>query len=222
MITKSEEEQIMDEAIANIKDYLIKPVNPNQILHCLKKHTDQKRIVTEKSSADYQQSFRNISMKIMNANTHEEWTEIYKELVFWELELEKSTDSNIIDILQTQKKEANIGFSKFIIKNYQNWITGKDTDKPLMSHTILKERLFKEVTQTQNTFLIVIDNLRYDQWKTIEKLLSDYYRSEKTKFITAFFLLPLNMHEIRFLQDFYLLKSKKISRLMAQRNRRRK
>ncbi len=180
MITKSEEEQIMDEAIgSNIKDYLIKPINPNQILHCLKKHTDQKRIVTEKSSADYQQSFRNISMKIMNANTHEEWTEIYKELVFWELELEKSTDSNIIDILQTQKKEANIGFSKFIIKNYQNWITGKDTDKPLMSHTILKERLFKEVTQNQNTFLIVIDNLRYDQWKTIEKLLSDYYRSEK-------------------------------------------
>ena len=78
-------------------------------------------------------------MKIMNANTHEEWTEIYKELVFWELELEKSTDSNIIDILQTQKEEANIGFSKFIIKNYQNWITGKDTDKPLMSHTILKD-----------------------------------------------------------------------------------
>lgn len=180
MITKSEEEQIMDEAIgSNIKDYLIKPVNPNQILHCLKKHTDYKRIVTEKSSSDYQQAFREITMKLMAANSYEEWISIYKELVYWELELKQNSDSNIVDILYAQKEEANLSFSKFVMKNYINWINGKSSDKPLMSHTILKENFFHELDNHKTTFLIVIDNLRYDQWKTIEPFISDYYRIEK-------------------------------------------
>lgn len=180
MITKSEEEQIMDDAIgSNIKDYLIKPVNPNQILHCLKKHTEFKRIITEKSSSDYQQAFREITIKLMGANSHEEWINIYKELVYWELELEKNSDANIVDILYAQKEEANLSFSKFVIKNYINWINGKTSDKPIMSHTILKERFFQELDNNKTTFLIVIDNLRYDQWKIIEPLLSDYYRVEK-------------------------------------------
>ena len=180
MITKSEEEHIMDEAIgSNIKDYLIKPVNPNQILHCLKKHTDHKRIVTEKRSSDYQQAFRNITLKLMEAHSYEDWINIYKELVFWEIELEKSTDSHIVDILYAQKEEANLSFSKFIIKNYTQWINGKTADKPLMSHTVLKENLFPSLRDNESIFLIVIDNLRYDQWKTIQPLISDYYRVDK-------------------------------------------
>lgn len=180
MITKSEEEQIMDDAIgSNINDYLIKPVNPNQILHCLKKHTENKRIITEKSTSDYQQAFRNITMKLMEANSYEDWINIYKELVYWELELEKSTDNHIIDILYAQKEEANLSFSKFITKNYINWLNGKSNNKPIMSHTLFKDRLFKLLDTNESVFLILIDNLRYDQWKTIEKQLSEYYRAEK-------------------------------------------
>jgi len=118
-------------------------------------------------------------MKLMEARSHEDWINIYKELVYWELELENSSDNHIIDILSAQKEEANLSFSKFIIKNYISWVNGKSNDKPLMSHTILKEKFFKELDQNSCTFIILIDNLRYDQWKTIEKQISEYYRTEK-------------------------------------------
>ncbi|MGI5821486.1 MAG: PglZ domain-containing protein [Bacteroidales bacterium] len=177
MITKSEEEHIMDDAIGgNIADYLIKPVNPNQILLSLKKNVDNKKIVTEKSTMAYQQAFRDIAMKISDALSIEEWNSLYSELVFWELELDKIEDSGIASILTDQKQEANSLFGKYITQNYQNWLTGKSLEKPLMSHTILKERLFPSLKEKEPTFLFVIDNLRYDQWKIIFPLISEYYR----------------------------------------------
>ena len=118
MITKSEEEHIMEDAIgSNIADYLIKPVNPNQILLCLKKNIENKKIVSEKSTIAYQQAFRNISMKLSDNLTLDEWETLYKELVFWELELEKIEDSGVADILMEQKAEANIRFGKHVMKN---------------------------------------------------------------------------------------------------------
>lgn len=179
MITKSEEEHIMEDAIgANIKDYLIKPVNPNQILHCLKKHTENKRIVTEKSTFDYQQQFRNISLKLMGKMDYEEWINMYRELTFWEMELQNNDDQDIKQILASQKEEANNLFCKFIMQNYVDWLNGKAEKKPLMSHTILKERVFPEINQGNSIFLILIDNLRYDQWKTIQPVISEYFRIE--------------------------------------------
>ncbi|MBO4543288.1 MAG: response regulator, partial [Bacteroidales bacterium] len=179
MITKSEEEHIMEDAIgANIKDYLIKPVNPNQILHCLKKHTENKRIVTEKSTSDYQQQFRNISLKLMGKMDYEEWINMYRELTFWEMELQNNDDQDIKQILASQKEEANNLFCKFIMQNYVDWLNGKAEKKPLMSHTILKERVFPEINQGNSIFLILIDNLRYDQWKTIQPVISEYFRIE--------------------------------------------
>ena len=179
MITKSEEEHIMEDAIgSNIADYLIKPVNPNQILLCLKKNIENKKIVSEKSTIAYQQAFRNISMKLSDNLTLDEWETLYKELVFWELELEKIEDSGVADILMEQKAEANIRFGKHVMKNYQNWLTGKASEKPLFSHTILKERLFPDLDQQKTSFLFVIDNLRYDQWKTIQPYINEYYRLE--------------------------------------------
>lgn len=179
MITKSEEEHIMEDAIgSNIADYLIKPVNPNQILLCLKKNIENKKIVSEKSTIAYQQAFRSISMKLSDNLTLDEWETLYKELVFWELELEKIEDSGVADILMEQKAEANIRFGKHVMKNYQNWLTGKASEKPLFSHTILKERLFPDLDQQKTSFLFVIDNLRYDQWKTIQPYINEYYRLE--------------------------------------------
>ena len=124
----------------------------------------------------YQQAFRDIAMKISDALSIEEWNSLYSELVFWELELDKIEDSGIASILTDQKQEANSLFGKYITQNYQNWLTGKSLEKPLMSHTILKERLFPSLKEKEPTFLFVIDNLRYDQWKIIFPLISEYYR----------------------------------------------
>ncbi len=180
MITKSEEEYIMEDAIGSkIADYLIKPVKPNQILLSLKKILDQKKIVSEKSIMSYQQAFRDIAMRISDRLSLAEWEEIYRELVYWELQLEENEDTGIQEILQEQKAEANNSFSRFIVKNYQNWLLGKGAEKPLMSHTILKEKLFPHVDQNKPAFLFVLDNLRLDQWKTIQPLINEYYRTEE-------------------------------------------
>ena len=177
MITKSEEETIMEEAIgSNISDYLIKPVNPKQILLSLKKNLENKKLRSEKSTNQYQQTFSQLGMKISGRLDFEEWIDIYRQLVRWELELEKSTDSGIKEILNMQKAEANQVFAKFIERNYTDWISGNTRDKPILSHTLLKEKLFPNFNGNKPVFLIIIDNLRYDQWKTIQPVIEEKYR----------------------------------------------
>ncbi|HHT03875.1 MAG TPA: PglZ domain-containing protein [Bacteroidales bacterium] len=179
MITKSEEEQIMEQAIGSkISDYLIKPVNPNQILLALKKHLQTKRLVSETSTQNYQQQFREISMSLMDRMDSKEWMDVYKKLVFWELELASSQDESIYDILRQQKDEANTQFCKFYEKNYIDWLKG-DEDKPLLSHTVLKEKLFPILKEGLPTFLIVIDNFRFDQWKAIQPMVEEFFRTDK-------------------------------------------
>lgn len=178
MITKSEEETIMEEAIgSNISDYLIKPVNPNQILLSLKKNLENKKLVSEKTTSQYQQAFSRLGMKISGRLDHEEWTDVYRRLVRWEVELEKTTDAGIKEILNMQKLEANQVFAKFIEKNYYDWINGNTQNRPLLSHTLFKEKLFPRLNGNKPVFLILIDNLRYDQWKVIQPIIEDNYRT---------------------------------------------
>ncbi|MDD3772253.1 MAG: PglZ domain-containing protein [Weeksellaceae bacterium] len=178
MITKNEEEHIMEEAIgAHIADYLIKPVNPNQILLSLKKILDRNKIITEKAVVNYQQEFRTIAMDIMNARDYNDWIDIYKKLVFWELELEPIQDNEMANILINQKQDANSAFFKFIERNYYDLL--HDTDKPVMSNTIFKDWVKPHLNKDSNTLLIMVDNLRYDQWKVIEPLFTNYYNVEK-------------------------------------------
>ncbi len=178
MITKSEEEHIMEEAIgAHIADYLIKPVNPNQILLSLKKILDRNKIITEKTVVNYQQEFRKIAMDMMDARDYDDWKDIYKKLVFWELELENIQDSQMSDILENQKQEANASFFKFIKRNYYDWL--HTDDKPVLSHTAFKEFAKPRISKDKNTLLILIDNLRFDQWKMIEPLFGQFYNVEK-------------------------------------------
>lgn len=177
MITKSEEESIMEDAIgSNISDYLIKPVKPNQILLSLKKNLENRKIVSEKKTHAYQQDFRNIGMELSNNLNHKEWVDVYKKLTRWELDLARSEDEGIMEVLKMQKEEANQVFSKFIEKNYLSWINGKATDKPVLSHTLLKERVLPNISKDSNSFLILIDNLRYDQWKVLQPLIEQFYR----------------------------------------------
>lgn len=178
MITKNEEEQIMEEAIgSHIADYLIKPVNPNQILLSLKKILDSNKIITEKAVVNYQQEFRNIAMDIMNARDYEDWRDIYKKLVFWELELENIQDNEMAKILENQKQDANASFFKFVEKNYYDWL--HESEGPAMSHTVFKEYVRPHLSKDKNTLVIMIDNLRHDQWKTIEPLFNQFYNVEK-------------------------------------------
>lgn len=180
MITKSEEEHIMEDAIGSqISDYLIKPVNPNQILLSLKKNLENKRLIREKTSSAYQQEFRQIGMTLSDRLNFNEWKEVYQKLVFWELELTRTKEEGMEEILRMQKSEANTQFNKYIIHNYQDWLNGKDANAPLLSHTIFKNRVIPEIDKAETTFLVLIDNLRYDQWKVIQPLLNDYFKVDQ-------------------------------------------
>nr|WP_297309426.1 bifunctional response regulator/alkaline phosphatase family protein [uncultured Flavobacterium sp.] len=188
MITKSEEELIMEEAIGSkIADYLIKPVNPNQILLSLKKNLDHSRLVSEKTSLDYQKEFRKIAMDMMQTNSYEEWTELYKRLIFWEMKLENNKDHNLMQILESQKQEANIQFGKFVEKNYEYWFNNED-DAPLLSHNLFRKKVVPELRNDENVLLIVIDNLRYDQWKAFEGTVNNHYKIDKEE--SYFSILP--------------------------------
>lgn len=190
MITKSEEEYIMEEAIGSkIADYLIKPVNPNQILLSLKKNLDHSRLISEKTTLDYQKEFRKITMEMAMVRSYEDWVELYKKLIFWELELENINDQSMIEILESQKLEANVQFGKFIERNYEDWFDPK-ADKPIQSHTLFRELVVPELvkkdtrggaeqSKAKPVLFVVIDNLRYDQWKAIESTVANHYKLEK-------------------------------------------
>ena len=177
MITKSEEEHIMDQAIGSqIDDYLIKPLNPNQILLSVKKILDNKRLVSEKTNLGYQQDFRNISMAFNEHMDHDEWIEVYRKLVYWELEIDKTEDRSMGEVLDMQKTEANANFIRFIADNYEDWLNNPNISKPLLSHHMMRKRIFPMLEEDDSPiFFVLIDNLRLDQWKVIEPMLAEYY-----------------------------------------------
>jgi len=178
MITKSEEEHIMEEAIgAKISDYLIKPLNPNQILLSVKKILENKRIISEKTNLNYQQDFRNLAMAFGDNLDHEEWGDVYKKLVHWELALEQSEDKSMREVLEMQKSEANTNFTKFIYKNYESWLNDPSANKPVLSHQLFKKKVFNSLEG--KTFFILIDNLRYDQWRILSPIIGEYFNIEE-------------------------------------------
>ena len=177
MITKSEEENIMDEAIGSkISDYLIKPVNPKQILLSLKKNIDQKRLVTQQTTSAYQTQFSQIGMRINDRLDYREWMDIYKKLVFWEIELGASDDHTMDEVLAMQKDDANNSFFKFIKENYLEWLNRDFGERPTLSHDIFQHKIFPMLDAGNKVFVLVIDNLRFDQWRTISPVFEQYFR----------------------------------------------
>lgn len=209
MVTKSEEENIMDQAIGSkIADYLIKPVNPSQILLTLKKNIHRKEIVTEITQSGYQQSFQDIALQISDCKTYNDWMNVYKRLVHWELEL-SSTDSSMTEMLNMQKEEANNGFAKYIKANYMDWVapqqagassasrstlsqmrqTPKNTqadneDRPLMSMDIFKKKIFPMLDNGEKVFMIVIDNFRLDQWRMLSQEIGDMFDIDEQTYMS--------------------------------------
>jgi DNA-binding response OmpR family regulator len=189
MITKSEEEYLMEDAIGSkISDYLIKPVNPKQILLSLKKTLDNKRLISEKTTSNYQQEFRQIGMTMGDRLSWNEWVEVYKKLVYWELELDNSKDESMMEILKMQKSEANKLYCKFVENNYVGWLNNKIPNAPLFSHTIFKNKVVPLLDKHETTFVVLIDNLRYDQWKIIQPIISDYFKTDTEELYSS--ILP--------------------------------
>ena len=180
MITKNEAETVMEEALgSSITDYLIKPVNPNQILLTLKKIVDNKRLIKEKTTYDYQVDFRQISMEIMDNPDKEAWVDIYKKIISWELKLDASSTTEMTEILGIQKSEANRAFSKFIEKNYVPWIGTDKENAPIQSHNLLTKKVFSQMSDDKPTFFLLLDNLRMDQWKILEPIITELFRVEE-------------------------------------------
>ena len=189
MITKSEEEHIMEEAIASkISDYLIKPLNPSQILLSVKKLLENKRLVTERTNMSYQQDFRNISMALMEKMDHQEWANIYKKLVYWDLEMDNTGSHDMADVLGMQINEANMNFARFIRNQYESWLNEPGGDRPVMSHELMRKKIFPELRSGDPLFFILIDNLRYDQWRVIQKTISDHFNLDREELYYA--ILP--------------------------------
>lgn len=189
MITKNETENLMDEAIGSqISDYLIKPVNPNQVLLSLKKIIDNKRLVAEKTMTAYQQQFRELFMALNDNPDYNEWMEIYKKLVYWELEMMKSDSPELQEVLQSQKNEANTEFFKFVSKNYLQWVNPKSVSAPIMSHNLFQFKILPHLEKGVPTVWLLIDNLRYDQWKAIQPVFSEHFRIQEED--TFYSILP--------------------------------
>ena len=207
MVTKSEEEHIMEQAIgAKIADYLIKPVNPTQILLTLKKNIQQKEIVTEHTQSGYQQDFSRLGMQINDAASVEEWKEVYRKLTYWELQLSE-TESGMQEMLSMQRHEANAEFAKFVRKNYMRWVenragetrllrqmpqaqaeganaSDKPGQQPVMSPDIFKHSIFPLLDRGEKVFLIVIDNFRYDQWRVLLSEIADSFSVEEDLYLS--------------------------------------
>lgn len=189
MITKSEEENIMEEAIGSqIADYLIKPVRPNQVLLSIKKIIDNKRLVSEKTSVSYRQQFQQIMMELNDDLDAEAWAELYKKLIYWDLELDKSSNTDMLDVFEMQKVEANKEFYKYIQKNYTKWLQKPDAGTPAQSHTLIKKKVLPILDNDVPTFFILIDNLRYDHYKMLEPILKERFKKVSEDFFYS--ILP--------------------------------
>ena len=185
----------MDKAVGSkIADYLIKPVNPNQVLLSIKKNVHSQQLVTEQTTADYRAEFGRLSSALQMADSFADWCNVYRRITNWEIELSDSTDQSIKEVIEYQKHEANQEFCKFVRRNYYDWINKRDETTPVMSHTLMRSKIFPVADENPKTTLLLIDNFRYDQWRSISPLLRGYYDIAADDFYCA--ILPLSLIHI--------------------------
>lgn len=196
MITKSEEEHIMEQAIGSrIADYLIKPVNASQILLAIKKTLDNKKLISQKTTQDYLQEFRNITMAISDDLNAQGWAEVYKQLVRWEMNLANHADPSMLEVITNQKQEANARFCRLVENEYVNWIRGNN-EPPILSHTLFRNKIAPALQSAgKPVYVVLIDNLRFDQWKVIQPVLTDWFRLEEENI--TYSILPTATHFAR-------------------------
>lgn len=179
MVTKSEEEHLMEEAIGKkISDYLIKPVNPKQILLSIKKNVKAREIQTLQTNREYQQAFMQLSSAIGSTETPEGWVEVYKTLMTWEENLQSASDSGMWEILQNQKQEANQRFGRFVMEHYEDWVAAEPADRPTLSPDLLPGRIRPLLDhEGESLFVFVLDCWRFDHWRAFQERLFQRYRA---------------------------------------------
>ena len=188
MLTKNEEEDIMDLAIGSkINDYLLKPVNPHQVLSSLKKILESNKLVEENSQTKYLKEFNDLSNIVHKINTSDEWFQHYKKLIYWELEFENHKNIEMLNIIKSQHEDANKVFKNFIIRNYENWINETDISNTTLSHNLFRKKI-KPLIGEKPTLLLIIDNLRFDQWKVIEPLICPLFETHEESYYLS--ILP--------------------------------
>ncbi|MBX3101506.1 MAG: response regulator [Bacteroidetes bacterium] len=176
MITKSEEEHVMEDAIgAKIADYLIKPVNPNQVLLSIKKLMEGKELVSQKTTRSYQREFTRLSMRFGEQLDAQEWAEVYQKLVFWDMELQQSEDKGMQEVLNSQFQEANVNFGKYIARHYAHWVKAPAAERPLLSPDVMRSQVLPRLSADRPTYFLLIDCMRYDQWRTLLPLLQPHW-----------------------------------------------
>ncbi|HOU98881.1 MAG TPA: PglZ domain-containing protein [Bacteroidales bacterium] len=185
MVTKSEEENIMDSAIgSNIADYLIKPVNPNQLLLAIKKVFDKVKLVSEKSLQLYQSEFNKLSQQITFADNIDDWKNIYKNIIYFENQLEQTDNDSMLGVLQAQRIESNHSFCKYIKNNYVQWFSDTKSSLPLNSANLLSKKYFPLLKSEPKMALILIDNLRFDHWEAISKFFYNDFNIESDLYLS--------------------------------------
>lgn len=179
MVTKNETESLMEEAIGKkISDYLLKPVNPSQLLLVCKKFLESKRITGDTVSRNYIQEFNEITTTLSSELTYEDWVGVHTKMTNWEIELDLHPELGLKQTITEQRRDCNVGFSKFVEKNYLGWVNYK-TDKPVLSNEVIEKYVIPELSENSSVFFFVVDCMRLDQWLVMEKFLNNYYRMSK-------------------------------------------
>jgi len=179
MITKNEAESLMEEAIGSkITDYLLKPINPTQVLMACKKILAGRKIAGEHLSRDYVQEFQQISRELLGPIDYKGWIDIYAKLTAWDIDLDEHPDLGLRQTLLDQRREVNAEFAKYVEKNYRSWLQS-DSNRPNLSTDIVRQYIVPELKGKRSVFFFVIDCLRLDQWLIMERMLSDFYSMER-------------------------------------------
>ena len=188
MITKNEEESLMEDAIgAHIDDYLTKPVNPSQILLAAKKILESRNISQKKLTRDYPQELNKITMQLMNRLSPDDWVDIFRRICSWDVELDSVPDQELREIIYNQRRECNVEFGKYIERNYLDWVNAPEDERPMLSTDIVKNYVYPELRDGKKVVFMVIDCLRLDQWMALEKYFYEFYSIKKDYY---FSILP--------------------------------
>lgn len=177
MLTKNEEEGLMETAIAKqISEYLIKPVNPNQILMAIKRIFQTEEIRLNRVGQEYSQFVANLNRKLFSAPDFKEWIEIYKEICKWDLIIDEMNDENLKQTHFLEKRNCNTEFCNYIEDHYKNWLSCND--RPNLSFDVVSQYIIPQLEANKTIYFLILDCLRYDQYLAIEPFIKEYFDIE--------------------------------------------
>jgi DNA-binding response OmpR family regulator len=185
MVTKSEEPATLKDAIgADISDYLVKPVNPRQVLSVVTRILEGDRIRQQRLSRDFATRFRELEARRAGVLDWRSWTELVVELAEWEFRLGQAEEPGLSEALQSLQASLRQDFARFIDQQYAGWLRGTRADRPPLSVDIVPEFVEPALRQHKKALLVVVDCLRLDQWEAIRPLISTRFDVETSYYFS--------------------------------------